>query len=55
MEIRDAITERNIPKRPRKTGSGWKQCPTCGHVFARQERPHFCKTCGQAIEWPEKK
>lgn len=47
--------EKQIPKRVRKTGSGWKQCPTCGHVFARQERPNFCENCGQAIEWPEKK
>lgn len=54
QRIREEAAERQVPKRVRETGIEWNKCPTCGHVFARQERPHFCETCGQALYWPDK-
>lgn len=46
---------RMMRQRPRASGSGWKQCPTCAYIFGKNEKPNYCPICGQALVWPEKK
>lgn len=51
--------KKQMPTRPKKSGTGADLCPRCDRFVERREKKHgnldipYCKWCGQAIDWSE--
>lgn len=57
MEMAIGALEKQIPKKPIEDGYYNKPCvcPYCGQDLDYIECAKYCKNCGQALDWSDKK